>query len=90
MRFVIIASPRTGSSHLVNVLSGHPEIFCNGNALHPGHMWLFWPESDLTPTVKAELRKLREDNPSAFLDARGVLGDREGGRSKSVTQAELS
>ncbi len=68
MRFVIIASPRTGSSHLVNMLGGHPEIFCNGNVFHPKHVWVFWPDSDLGREVKAELLRLRNTDPMALLE----------------------
>jgi LPS sulfotransferase NodH len=68
MRFVIVASPRTGSSHLVSLLSAHPDILCNGNSLHPKHMWLSWPKKDLTKSVKAELAELRERDPNAFLE----------------------
>ncbi|HEY3776696.1 MAG TPA: hypothetical protein VGL35_01420 [Rhizomicrobium sp.] len=68
MRFVIIASPRTGSSLLVDVLGRHPKIFCNGNALHPRHLWLFWPKSELPSPLKDDLCALREKNPEEFLE----------------------
>jgi len=68
MRFVIVASPRTGSSHLVTQLSAHPEILCHGNSLHPKHMWLSWPKKDLTKSVKVELSGLREQDADAFLE----------------------
>jgi hypothetical protein len=29
MRFAILASPRTGSSHLVHLLNSHPDICCH-------------------------------------------------------------
>lgn len=68
MHFVIIASPRTGSSHLVSQLSSHPDILCHGNSLHPKHMWLSWPKRELTESVKADLTGLRERDPDAFLE----------------------
>lgn len=68
MRFVIVAAPRTGSSHLVTQLSAHPDIFCNGNSLHPKQMWLSWPKEDLTPSVKSELAELRKRDSTAFLE----------------------
>jgi hypothetical protein len=68
MRFVIVASPRTGSSHFVTLLSTHPDILCSGNSLHPKHVWLSWPKNDLGPSVKAELAELRERDPDAFLE----------------------
>ena len=68
MRFVIIASPRTGSSHLVTQLSSHPDILCSGNSLQPDHVWLSWPKKDLGPSVKAELTELRARDSDAFLE----------------------
>jgi hypothetical protein len=68
MRFVIIGSPRTGSSHLVNLVGAHPEILCNGNVFHPKHVWVFWPEADLSRDVKIELRELRRTDPDALLE----------------------
>ena len=68
MRFVIVASPRTGSSHLVTLLSAHPDILCSGNSLHPKHVWLSWPRTDLTASVKSELADLRERDSDAFLE----------------------
>ena len=68
MRFVIIASKRTGSSHLVNMVGAHPEILCNGNSFHPKNVWVFWPEADLTRDVKAELQNLRQTNPLGLLE----------------------
>jgi hypothetical protein len=68
MRFVIIASPRTGSSHLVSLLGAHPQILCNGNVFHPKHVWVFWPDEDLPRTTRNELRQLRDSDPVALLD----------------------
>lgn len=73
MRFVIIASARTGSSHLVNVLGGHPEIFCHGNVFAQHMMATFWPKGSRPPAsevgaIKSDLRDLRERDPDAFLE----------------------
>jgi len=73
MRFVIIASRRTGSSHLVNTLSGHPEIFCHGNIFASGMMAVFWPKGERPPgdtvkRLKADLRSLRSESPEKFLE----------------------
>jgi len=68
MRFVIIGSPRTGSSHLVNMLGAHPEVLCNGNIFHPKHVWVFWPDADLSRAVKAELREQREADPERLTE----------------------
>ena len=73
MRFVIITSRRSGSSHLVNVLGGHPDVLCHGNIFSSGMMPVFLPDgagnsgrqmSDL----KSELKELRDTSPRAFLD----------------------
>jgi LPS sulfotransferase NodH len=68
MRFVIIGSPRTGSSHLVTLLGSHPEILCNGNVFHPKNVWVFWPKKDLSEETRLELLELRRTNPEALLD----------------------
>ena len=68
MRFVIIGSPRTGSSHLVTLLGSHPEILCNGNVFHPKNVWVFWPKKDLNEETRSELLELRRTNPEALLN----------------------
>jgi hypothetical protein len=71
MRFVIICAPRTGSSHLVSVLSGHPELLVNGNVFDDkaeGRLYVFWQKEQLTPELKAELVDLRKRDPEAFLE----------------------
>lgn len=67
MRFLIIALPRTGSSHLVNLLSGHPDIFTNGNVFDGRKtVYVLWP--DITPDVRAELIEQRRTAPLEFLE----------------------
>ena len=71
MRFVIICAPRTGSSHLVSVLSGHPELLVNGNVFDDhaaGRLYVFWQKEQLTRELKAELISLRKRDPEAFLE----------------------
>jgi hypothetical protein len=36
--FVIVTSPRTGSTLLVNLLNAHPQAQCNGEILNPAYM----------------------------------------------------
>jgi hypothetical protein len=66
MQFIIIASARTGSSHLVNMLGAHPEIFCNGNVYHPRQVWVFWPEAKNNRTLRNELLQLRKEDPAGL------------------------
>ena len=40
-KFVIIAAPRSGSTHLVNVLCRHPEVACHGEVFAKKRV-LFW------------------------------------------------
>jgi len=71
MRFVVICAPRTGSSHLVSLLSGHPDMFVNGNVFDSRklkRLYAFWPPEDLTPAVKKELTDLRSRDADAFLE----------------------
>lgn len=71
MRFVIICAARTGSSHFVNLLSGHPDVFMNGNifdARQPNRLYVFWPKDILTREVRQELIGLRAHDPWAFLE----------------------
>lgn len=68
MRFVIIASPRTGSNNLVFKLRAHPAILCNGEVFHPKNVWVFWPKGELTDPVKAELLQLKRADPRGLLE----------------------
>lgn len=68
MRFVVIGSPRTGSSHLVHLLGSHPDILCNGNVFHPQSVFVFRPKEALTAQAKSELLQLRETDPDALLE----------------------
>lgn len=72
MRFVIIASPRTGSSHLTTQLARAAEIWCHDEVFHKDGVFVRWPGA---PDVKApegferELRALRAVDPIDFLHA---------------------
>ena len=71
MRFVVICAARTGSSHFVSVLSGHPDLFVNGNIFDgrkQKRLHVFWPKEDMTAERRAELIKLRDENPEEFLE----------------------
>lgn len=67
MRFVIIGAPRTGSSHLTEMLRAHPDILCHGEVFHRKNVWVYWPKRDLTEQVRSELYELRCSNPEALL-----------------------
>jgi hypothetical protein len=68
MRFVIISQPRTGSTHLVTRLNGHPDILCNGELFNAQAIYLRWPENAVSPLVLSELQKKRRSDPHAFLE----------------------
>lgn len=68
MRFAIIASARTGSSHLTNLLNSRPDILCNGEICHQKRVFVHWPKEDRTPEKLAELAELRGSDPARFLE----------------------
>jgi len=68
MRFVIIASPRTGSTHLTSLLNEQDGIACHGEIFHPKKVFVRWPRPDKAPEAMAKLMKLREQDPRRFLD----------------------
>lgn len=68
MRFAIIASPRTGSSHLVALLNKQQDVFCNAEVFHRRKPFLHWPKRDLDASVEARLIALRTENPVEFLE----------------------
>ncbi len=67
MRFVIVASPRTGSSLLVQLLHAHADIFCNGEIFNQ-KIAVKWPREEKTPEVMRDLEELRRRDPVAFMD----------------------
>ncbi len=78
MNFVIVCSQRTGSTLLVQLLDAQKDVLCNGAAFeaHPRRMPLRWAKE---PRLIAELARLREVDPDAFL-AR-VFAENEGRKS---------
>lgn len=68
MRFVIVASPRTGSSHLTKLLGQQDDILCNGEIFHRKKVYVHWPKADKPGEILAELAELRARDPRAFLD----------------------
>ena len=68
MRFAIIASARTGSSHLTSLLNSRRDILCNGEICHRNKVFVHWPKEDRTPEKLAELAELRGSDPARFLE----------------------
>lgn len=68
MRFAIIASARTGSSHLTNLLNSRSDILCNGEICHPKKVYVNWHKKYRTPETLAELAALRSTSPGLFLE----------------------
>jgi len=68
MRFVVIGSPRTGSSYLTQKLRRQADILCHGEVFHQRHVWVYWPKRDLTDAVRDELAELRRREPEALLE----------------------
>jgi hypothetical protein len=68
MRFAIVASPRTGSSHLTNLLNLRVDVLCNGEILHPKRVFVNWRKKHRTPEKLAELFQLRATSPDQFLE----------------------
>ena len=69
MAFVIIASPRTGSTHLTALLHKHSEIICHGEIFHPKmtNPLKRWESSAWVPESTAEMLELRERDPRRFV-----------------------
>jgi LPS sulfotransferase NodH len=71
LRFVIVASARTGSSYLTTYLSRHGEICCHGESFHPkgvhlnGRILKHSPEE--RTKLENELFDVRSREPGAFL-----------------------
>ena len=68
MSFAIIASPRTGSTHLSNLLHAQSDIFCNGEICHAKKLNLRWDKEDQSEAVVSELATLRSQRPREFLN----------------------
>jgi len=72
MRFAIVGLKRSGSSYLVNLLGGHPEIHCCGEIFNPDGVNLRWPKEAggrrAVREQEIELESLRQTDPVAFLE----------------------
>jgi hypothetical protein len=66
MRFVIVAAPRTGSSHLTDLLNHHPDILCNGEVFHRRRAFVRWPEGELPKGKTKKLTEIRDNDPILF------------------------
>ena len=67
-KFVIIAAPRSGSTHLVNVLCRHPEVACHGEVFAKKRV-LFWGAgAEQNKVLGEELFALRAADTEAFLE----------------------
>jgi hypothetical protein len=79
MRFVIIAAPRTGSSHLSSLLYRHPAICCHGELFNPNRVHFrsaaHKGDSEGKQRLERELRELRSTDSSAFLERIYTLDD---------------
>ena len=68
MRFLIVAAPRTGSSHLCDLLNGQPDILCNGEVFHPRKAYVRWPRVPGRKQTIQELEQLRERDAVEFVE----------------------
>lgn len=60
INFTIIANPRTGSNHLIELLNSHNEITCHREVFHRDNIYML-------EGTRNELLQERKDNPLAFL-----------------------
>jgi len=78
-RFVIIASPRTGSNLVIEMLNSHPDCCCGYELFNQGHIeanHIPWYFDDLSQDPR--LLELRRRDPVAFLAELDALGRRSG------------
>ncbi|HEX3429316.1 MAG TPA: hypothetical protein VHT03_00390 [Rhizomicrobium sp.] len=68
MRFVIIAAPRTGSTHLTSLLNEQKDIACHGEIFHPKKVFVRWPREQKSQDIMEKLMQLRERSAQEFLD----------------------
>jgi hypothetical protein len=68
MRFVIIASARTGSNHLVTMLGKRKDMLCNGEVFHKNKVYVRWRKEYATVQALADLADLRRVDPKAFIN----------------------
>lgn len=78
-RFVIIASPRTGSNLVIEMLNSHPDCFCGHELFNQDHIdanHIPWYLADLPQD--AGLIALRRSDPVAFLGEIDAITRRSG------------
>ncbi len=70
MRFVLIAAPRTGSSHLCSYLSRHADILCHGEIFHSKRVQFRAPgcRREERKRLAGEFLNLRRRDPLALLE----------------------
>lgn len=70
-RFVILSAPRSGSTMLRTMLDAHPDVACHGELLNPGDVYGVSAKrrAEADPAWRASLRRRRDADPVAFLDA---------------------
>lgn len=61
IKFCVVANPRTGSNHFIEMLNSHPDITCHREVFHPHTVYLYDGESD-------EMLDKRERDPLKFLE----------------------
>ncbi len=68
MLFVILSAPRSGSTHLVNLLCRHPEVACHGEVFGKKRV-LFWGAgAERNKPLAEELFALRDADAEGFLE----------------------
>jgi len=70
-RFVILTTPRTGSSYLRQLLRSHPRVIGYGELFNPGKIEFNTPGFD---NRNKALRRLRDRDPAAFLETQIFRG----------------
>lgn len=65
-RFVILASARTGSTHLVGLLNRRGVILCNGEVFHKNRVYIRRADKNSTE-AQAEIKRERDSDPVGFL-----------------------
>lgn len=61
IKFVIIANPRTGTNHFIDLLNSHQEITCHREVFHQDTVYLLGGSRD-------DLLEKRDRNPVAFME----------------------
>lgn len=67
MQFVVIAAPRTGSTHLTDFLRRQPRVHCHGEVFARSRV-LYSVKGGRTSELDRDLLALRESDSEAFLD----------------------